>query len=96
MDISSTFNINFNKILITTEFYTVYEGIDTITQNNIIAKKIDFNKEYNKEFKGLIDKEIKNLRLMNLSNNSHHYINHFIEKDNLFIIYDNYDNNLES
>jgi len=96
MDISSNFKIDFNKILVTNEFYTIYKGIDKKTKNQIIAKKIDFNKESNKDFKNLIDKEIKNIRNMNLSNNSHHYINHFIEKDNLFIIYENYENNLEN
>ena len=96
MDISSNFKIYFNKIIVANELFTIYKGIDKKANKQIIAKKIDFNKEPNKEFKNIIDKEIKNIRNINLSNNSHHYINHFIEKDNLFIIYENYDDNLEN
>ena len=96
MDIKSNFEIHFNKVLDSKEFYTFYKGIDKISKNQIIVNKIDFNKESNKEFKNLINKEINNIRIMNLSNNSHHYINHFIENDNLFIVYENYDNNLET
>ena len=96
MDIKSNFEIYFNKVLDSKEFYTFYKGIDKISKNQIIANKIDFNKESSKEFKNLINKEINNIRIMNLSNNSHHYINHFIENDNLFIVYENYDNNLEN
>ena len=96
MDIKSCYEIDFQKLLDTKEFYTIYKGIDKINKNKIIVKKIDFDNETNKEFKNLIDKEINNIRIMNLSNNSHHYFNHFIENDNLFIIYENYDNNLEN
>ena len=96
MDIKSCYEIDFKKLLDTKEFYTIYKGIDKITKNKIIVKKIDFNNEPNKQFKNLIDKEINNIRIMNLSNNSYHYFNHFIENDNLFIIYENYDNNLEN
>ena len=96
MDIKSNFKINYKKIIDTQEFYTVYKGIDTINKNQIIVKKIDFNKESNEELKDLINKEISNIRIMNLSNNSHHYINHFIENNNLFIFYENYDDNLKT
>ena len=96
MNIKSSFKIDFNKIIDINEFYTVYGGIDKRTKDKIIVKKIDFNNETNKEFKDLIVKEISNIRIMNISNNSHHYINHFIENNNLFIIYENYDNNLKS
>ena len=96
MDIKSNFEIHFNKVLDSKEFYTFYKGIDKISKNQIVVNKIDFNKESNKELKNLINKEINNIRIMNLSNNSHHYINHFIENDNLFIVYENYDNNLET
>lgn len=96
MDIKSIFEINYKKILDTQEFYTIYKGIDKINKNQIIVKKIDFNKVSNKEFKDLINKEISNIRIMNLSNNSHHYINHFIENNNLFIFYENYDDNLKT
>ena len=86
----------YKKILDKQEFYTIYKGIDKINRSQIIVKKINFNKESNEELKDLINKEINNIRFMNLSNNSHHYINHFIENNNLFIFYENYDNNLKT
>jgi serine/threonine protein kinase len=96
MDIKSNFKIDFKIILDTKEFYTLYKGIDKKTKKKIIAKKIDFKKELNNDFENLNEKEINNIRIMNLSNNSHRYINHYIENNNLFIIYENYDNNLDS
>ena len=94
MNIKSCFKIDFNAILDKKEFYSLYKGIDKITKNLVIVKKIVFN--YESESKDLIEKEISNIRIMNLSNNSHHYINHFIEKNELFIVYENYDDNLKS
>jgi len=96
MDIKSNFEIIYKKILDKQEFYTIYKGIDKINRSQIVVKKINFNKESNEELKDLINKEISNIRFMNLSNNSHHYINHFIENNNLFIFYENYDNNLKT
>ena len=95
MDIKSIFEIDLKKIIDTKEIYTAYRGIDKITKSPVIVKKY-FNNESTKEFKDLIDEEINKIRIMNLSNNSYHYINHFIENDNLFIIYEDYDENLEN
>ena len=72
MDIKSCFEIDFNKILDKKEFYILYNGTDKITKNSVVIKKIDFYNE--SELKDLIEREISNIRIMNLSNNSHHYI----------------------
>ena len=93
MSLKSYFQIEFNNILYSNNYYSIYKGIDKITKNQIIIKKIKFNEDFDKK---LINNEIKNIRLLNLSFNSHHYINHYIEDHDLFIIYENYENNLDN
>ena len=94
MSLKSSFQIDFNNLLYSNKFYCIYRGIDKTNKNPIIIKNIKFNDDDFDE--KIINNEIKNIELLNLSFNSHHYINHYIEDHNLFIIYENYEYNLNN
>ena len=93
MSLKSLFQIDFNNISYSNDFYSIYKGKDEINKNPVIIKKIKFKNDFNEK---MINDEIKNIRLLNLSFNSHHYINHYIEDHNLFIIFENYECNLDN
>ena len=93
MSLKSLFQIDFNNITNSNDFYSIYKGKDEINKNPVIIKKIKFINDFNEK---MINDEIKNIRLLNLSFNSHHYINHYIEDHNLFIIFENYECNLDN